>query len=185
MMNNIFKVGLILGSVYLGGCATLSPEECQTARWDQIGEQDGALGKESQLAQHYKACSKINIVPNQSLYELGYKQGLKSYCQPAAIYDRALVGKGSYTVCPTEQHAKLRPFYNTAHQFYEAGKSRESFYKELDRYQDYLLDRNLKKETRDIYMKKVRELKRDQDKIERGYEYEDRQRRRFERENGL
>lgn len=184
-MNNIFKLLFLTNTLWLSACATLSPEECQTARWNQIGEQDGALGKPSQIAQHFKACSKVNIIPNQSLYESGYQQGLKSYCQPVTIYDAALMGKGSYSVCPSHQHAQLRPFYNTAHQFYEATKKRDAFYKELDRYQDYLLDNKLSPETRNTYIKKLRDLKREQDRIDREYDYADRLRHRFEREHQL
>ena len=175
----------IVSSILLNGCATLSPAECQTANWDRIGEQDGVLGKQSQIAQHYKACTKVNILPNQQLYESGYQKGLKSYCQATLIYNEALIGKGSYRVCPSSQHAQLMPFYNTANQFYEAKKKRDAFYKELDRYQDYLLDTELSKEKRDSYIKKIKELKREQDRIDRDYDHADRDRRRFERERRL
>ena len=60
----------------LSGCAAMSVEQCKTANWLNVGEKDGAAGRESRLDQYYSSCQKANIIPNQSLYEKGYQKGL-------------------------------------------------------------------------------------------------------------
>lgn len=169
MTKTIFLM-LISSVIFLSACATLSPQECHTANWKQIGEKDGQSGLSSRIANHYKACSKVNVVPNQNLYEEGYKQGQKQYCQPRNIYKLALNGSGSYRVCPVEQHSELRPFYDVPHQFYQAEVNKNNLDRELNRHQDYLLDKDLSKEKRDQYIKKIQQLKIDKKRIENEYD---------------
>ncbi|QIO06220.1 DUF2799 domain-containing protein [Acinetobacter shaoyimingii] len=175
----------LFAMVMISGCATLSPQECQTANWKQIGEKDGQAGRPNRLAQHYKACSKVNIVPNQSLYESGYRQGQKYYCQPHVIYEYALKGSGGYRVCPVDQQADLRPFYDIPNDYYQAKNKRDSVLKELDKYQDYLLDKKLTQEKRNFYINKIRELKSEKSRVEDDYDDALRRLNRFERQNNL
>lgn len=184
-MKNTLKTISLFAVIFLNACATLSPQECQTANWRQLGEQDGQAGRTNLLAQHYKACSKVNIVPNQSLYESGYRQGQKYYCQPQAIYERALEGSGGYRICPVEQHANLRPFYDIPNNYYQAKKKRDSVLKDLDKYQDYLLDKKLTAEKRNLYINKVRELKSEKTRVEDDYEDALKKLKRLERQNNL
>ena len=184
-MTNVLKLALLCLVVTLSGCATLSPQECHTANWKQIGENDGQSGYSSRIAQHYKACSKVNVIPNQKLYEFGYQEGQKYYCQPEVIFDKALQGGGSYHVCPVEQHARLRPFYDVPYAYYQSKKNRDALVKEIDKYQNYLLDKKLSKEKRDSYIDKIRDLKNDKNRLESDFEYAERRLNRFERDNGL
>lgn len=177
------KISFISFVLFLTGCATLSPEECRTANWYQIGEQDGQSGYSDRISKHDKACSKVNIIPNTALYRSGYKHGLKSYCQPEIIYDHALNGSGGYQVCPSETHSQLRPYYNVASRYYDTKTKREKFYKELDKYQGYLLDNKLSAEKRDQYISKIKDLKNQQFRIDQDFRYAEEDRYRFERRN--
>lgn len=182
---NIIKTILILSSCALAGCATLSPAECQTANWKQIGLNDGQNGLTNRISQHHKACAKANIVPNQALYAAGYQQGQTYYCQPQIIFERAINGGGSYRVCPVEQQAQLRPYYDVPYSYYQARKKRKDLVDELDKYQDYLLDKNLNSQKRDQYIEKIRKLKSEKYDVESDFDDAERRLRNFERKNKL
>lgn len=184
-MIKFLPIAVISSVSFISSCASMSPQECQTANWKQIGERDGQSGRSSRIASHHKACSKVNIAPNQNLYNFGYKKGQKIYCQPENIYENALKGAGSYRVCPLELQSELRLFYDIPNQFYQAKKNRDKFFDELDRYQDYLLDKKLSLEKRDQYIEKIHQLKKDQYKIERDYIDAERELNHFERRNNL
>ena len=103
------KISLLLGfTILLSGCAAMSVEQCKTANWLNVGEKDGAAGREVRLDQYYSSCQKANIVPNQKLYEQGYQKGLGYYCRPETIFNEALEGRGDFRICPLDKRESLR-----------------------------------------------------------------------------
>lgn len=40
----IKRLGLLIAGVTATGCATMSPEECLQANWEEVGYNDGAAG---------------------------------------------------------------------------------------------------------------------------------------------
>ena len=53
----------------LGGCASLSKNECLNANWEDIGIRDGANGRpEEYLIQHSKACAKVGVTPDRGAW---------------------------------------------------------------------------------------------------------------------
>ena len=60
----------------LGGCASLSKNECLSANWEDIGIRDGANGRpEEYLIQHSTACAKVNVVPDRGAWLHGHERG--------------------------------------------------------------------------------------------------------------
>lgn len=95
-------VNVLAISIIMTSCATLSKTECQIADWYQIGLNDGRYGYDwSRLASHTKACAKVNITPNQTLWEQGRQEGLLSYCTVNNAYRIGLKGSYINQVCPT------------------------------------------------------------------------------------
>lgn len=97
----------------LTGCASLSEDECLSGDWAGIGQRDGASGQvaEAQLARHVKACEKVGVTPARAAWQIGYAQGLRSYCTPSKGLDEGLSGRSYRNVCPAEtQSAFLRGF---------------------------------------------------------------------------
>src|SRR6516162_3490156 len=92
----------------LGGCASMSKDECLTVDWRTVGYEDGVAGYPGdRIAQHRKDCAKYGVSTNLELYQQGRDQGLQEYCQPANGY-RIGVGGGGYAgVCP----ANLEPAF--------------------------------------------------------------------------
>lgn len=147
---------LCLGSgvvIVLSGCASMSVEQCKTANWYQIGEKEGASGSGSSLDRHYKACQKAQIVPNQSQYEQGFAKGLSYYCTPRTVFDYALQGRGNYEYCPIQQRASLRPYYQTANQYYQAKKVFQETEDKWTSARQKLLESGLKEKDRTYYKK--------------------------------
>lgn len=171
--------------VMLSGCAVMSVEECQNANWSAVGEKDGMAGRSNRMGSYEKACLKGNIQPNQMLYQEGYRKGLEYYCQPSIIFNASLNGAGDYGVCPHERHANLAPFHRVAADYYQARKQKDELFDELERYQKYLLDRDLSKEQREQYRKRLAELRIQRERIEFNYFEADRKLMIFKREHGL
>lgn len=94
---------LIVSSIFVAGCSTLSKGECIEADWYEIGLRDGMNGyKRARLDSHREACSEHGITPDRKAYYLGREEGLIRYCTP----QKALIeGKQNHTyrnVCPPE-----------------------------------------------------------------------------------
>ena len=90
----------VLVALALSGCATLNENECRTADWGRLGQQDGTNGHtESRLADHAEACNKIGILPNATAWRTGWDQGVQSYCTPAVGWREGLAGRGYNGVC--------------------------------------------------------------------------------------
>jgi len=76
-------LALFILALMLGGCASLSPEQCTHANWRQIGYADGVKGLSgAQIDEHARACAPQGIRPNLDAYLAGRSQGLVSFCQP-------------------------------------------------------------------------------------------------------
>ncbi len=102
----------LLALVCLPGCASLSQQECAAADWYAIGVRDGANGRgEEYLAEHAKACAKLDIQPDRELWLDGRDRGLERYCTPRNGYRVGEVG-GSYVgVCfAIDESAFLRGY---------------------------------------------------------------------------
>ena len=112
--------------VLLNGCAIMSKNECLNANWEFIGQRDGVAGAGSLAQQRGKVCAKHNVVINRSLYAEGYKKGVKTYCNPQAVFEYALHGQGDYQSCPLEIHNELRPYYQAAKNYYDAKANMEA-----------------------------------------------------------
>lgn len=93
----------------VAACATLSEEECLEGNWREIGQRDGQAGRTASfLTEHAKACEKIGILPDQSLWEQGRQAGLSAYCTPPKAYDEGRSGRGLSPVCPAAQLPALQ-----------------------------------------------------------------------------
>lgn len=89
-MNRSFTRIFVSAAVLLslGGCASLSKNECLSGNWEEIGVRDGANGKpEEYLIQHTTACAKVNVVPDRGAWTHGRERGLERFCQPQRMYN--------------------------------------------------------------------------------------------------
>ena len=102
---NIVRVTAITAAAVVGlaACATLSEEDCRGGNWSEIGFRDGSNGRSPDfLDQHAKACSKFGVGFDQSAWEAGRQEGLKSYCTARNAYREGSQGRRLRSVCPAE-----------------------------------------------------------------------------------
>ncbi len=89
--------------VALAACATLSEDACRGGNWSDIGLRDGSNGRSPDfIDQHTKACSRYGIAVDQSKWEAGRQQGLKTYCTARNVYREGANGRRLRSVCPIE-----------------------------------------------------------------------------------
>lgn len=138
-------------ALLLSGCATMSPQECMTANWSQRGYQDGRAGFTSnRLAQHYKACSKVGVVPDTRAYHQGYDDGLRQYCTPDNAVQQGLDGKPYRGVCPPQTESEFKYYYNQGKRVYDAGEQVDRLVRESQRLERQLDDAHDRRERRQL-----------------------------------
>ena len=112
---------LVAALILLPGCASMSKEECLTANWLDQGFRDGRSGQPlSLIAEHRKACAKVSVVPNDTLYFQGREQGIALYCTPE---NGLLVGRQGHAyrnACPAALEHEFLVSYQTGKQLYDA-----------------------------------------------------------------
>ncbi len=97
---DIVKLSTAAALLFLGGCASLSEEQCNTGDWYGIGFSDGASGRNlSRLEQHQESCADYGVAPQLDLYQKGRGQGLLQYCTAANGYRVGSIGNGYEGVC--------------------------------------------------------------------------------------
>jgi len=103
----------------LGGCASMSKNECLTVDWRTVGYEDGVAGYPGdRIAQHRKDCAKYGVTTDLGLYQQGREQGLQEYCQPSNGYRIGAQGGGYAGVCPANLEPAFAAAFGSGHQLY-------------------------------------------------------------------
>ncbi len=99
--NLTLKISLLLLTLFISSCATLSKKDCESGNWRQIGFRDGANGHFSnRFEEHQKACQSYNVQPNFEVYKSGYREGVRQHCRPENGYKLGYQEKSYNGVCP-------------------------------------------------------------------------------------
>ena len=131
---------LMAMSAFLSGCESLSPAECATADWRQLGIQDGRRGRTDRAADYYESCAKAGIPVNVAVYRAGRNEGLQSYCQPANALNEGLAGNSYEGVCPAPMDQNFRNIHGIAWREQDARKNLARLQREQDQMQAELRD---------------------------------------------
>lgn len=104
----------IISLFILASCQTLSKEECTSADWRVIGEQDGAAGRDPQkrFGDHAKSCERAGVNANQTLWNQGYQIGLIRFCTPISGLAHGQKGGVYANNCPIDLAANFRAGYD-------------------------------------------------------------------------
>lgn len=109
----------MLALVALGGCASLSEEECALSDWHTIGFEDGSRGYPAErIGDHRKACAKHGYVPDFAAWEAGRNEGLALYCQPARGFNLGSAGGQYQGVCPADLEPQFLDGYRAGVELY-------------------------------------------------------------------
>ena len=111
---------LLVSLALLGGCATMSQQECQVTDWRTVGYEDGARGAAADAIGRYrKTCAKHGVAPDFQAYQAGRQEGLRTYCQPHTGFDLGARG-GSYRgICPADLEPDFLAAYRDGRQLNE------------------------------------------------------------------
>lgn len=105
--------------LFVGGCASMSAEECLVSDWHAIGFEDGAAGyTANRIGHHRKACGKHGIAPDFEAYRAGREEGLREFCQPSRGFSLGAAGGRYYGVCSSDQEPHFVDAYRSGQQLY-------------------------------------------------------------------
>ncbi|AMX01925.1 Protein of unknown function [Microbulbifer thermotolerans] len=130
--------------ILVGGCATMSEEECLTADWRAIGYEDGAAGLQiAQLSKRREACAKHGVRPDTASYRTGRDEGLQLYCTEHQGFRLGRAG-GTYSgVCPADLEGLFLRGHSAGRDIYLAQSAVNqvaSAISDLEREREHILD---------------------------------------------
>lgn len=131
---------LLLLPALLSGCEALSPAECATVNWRQLGVQDGNSGRSDRAADYFESCQKAGIGVDLGRYRLGRDEGLQNYCQYGNAIREGLAGRGYGGVCPAPFDPTFRALHDAAYQVQHSQREIQQLRAEQDRWQFELQD---------------------------------------------
>ncbi|UUX51169.1 DUF2799 domain-containing protein [Nisaea acidiphila] len=112
-MHSVKFVAVILSTLILASCSTLSKEECHLGDWNGIGFADGSSGRGgNRIEAHRKACAEHGISPNLDAYLAGRERGLGHYCAPSNGYQEGLRDDAYEGVCRGRDEEAFLAAYN-------------------------------------------------------------------------
>lgn len=171
----------MIGSILIGGCATLTESECKSANWEMIGFEDGSNGKlPSYIENHRSACAKYNITPNLDGYLRGHSNGVKKFCTEYNGFEQGKAGLDYNDVCPPELsddflrgyyvgekfHAVLSAIRDSESSIRSDHVQLESLIYEVRDYEDQLVHRDTTEDERRYLLKKIRDNQREIGRLE-------------------
>lgn len=118
-MNKLRSAVLLLGTIVLSGCASMSADECANSDWRAIGFEDGSRGYASdRFSNHRKACAKHGLTADFPAYQQGRSEGLVEFCQPSRGYNLGASGGHYAGVCSAELEPDFLNAYRAGQQLY-------------------------------------------------------------------
>lgn len=131
-MHKLFGLGLVAGAWALGGCATMSEQECLVSDWRTVGFTDGAAGRPVETIGHYsEACAKHGVAPDLASYRAGHEEGMAQFCQPSRGFEYGHRGARYQGTCPSALEGDFLAGYNQGHQLFVLESSVRSLSSQL------------------------------------------------------
>ena len=119
------KYIVLIFTVILCSCSSLSKKDCETMNWQQKGKDDGAAGTaKTAFIKYQRMCSEHHVITDQRSYEKGHAEGLKSFCTYDSGYDYGRANEEYAGVCPKEAEADFIRGYRIGKKEHEL-KARE------------------------------------------------------------
>ncbi len=113
------RLALLLVATALSGCATMNADQCAMSDWHAVGYEDGSRGSTTdRFGQYRKACAKHGVAPDFQAYQVGRKEGLVEFCQPARGYNLGASGGTYHGVCDVAMEEEFLDAYRVGSQLY-------------------------------------------------------------------
>ena len=128
---------LVISSILLQGCSTMSREECLNADWQQVGYSDGYIGYDkTRLDSHRKACASADVTVGFNEYQTGWNRGNREYCSPDMGRKEGQNGRRYRGVCPDDLEPGFLAAYEPAYEIYQVEREISSLQSALKRLQN-------------------------------------------------
>jgi hypothetical protein len=179
---NAFKVLFLpLLGLTLGGCASMSEQECLVSDWRTVGFEDGAAGRPVETIGNYReSCAKHGVAPDLASYRTGHEEGLASFCQPNRGFEVGRRGGTYRGVCPSTLEAGFLDGYNEGRHLYtlesavrgltsriaQSNKTLDGLKKEITSKEAALISDDTTAEQRVTLLAETKELARRQGELE-------------------
>lgn len=112
---------IVVAWILLAGCATMSPEECAVADWQQLGERDGRTGKSPDyFARRAQDCAEAGFEAERDAWQHGWDRGIADYCTPRRGFHEGREGSGYQHICPGELEPAFLDGYETGLAIHQA-----------------------------------------------------------------
>ncbi|MDD2923794.1 DUF2799 domain-containing protein [Rhodoferax sp.] len=155
---------LLLLTLTLAGCESMSESECRTADWGRVGLADGSRGEtERRLADYTEDCGKIGVVPNARAYRQGWDNGIQRFCTAANGWREGVAGhSGKAEVCVGQAgYASFARYLDAGLQVYRTQERIQRNTQESNRLQKKLESATTDEEKRQI-RRQLQDIDRDQ-----------------------
>jgi len=114
-----FRIVAVAALFVLGGCASMSEEECAAGDWYAMGFEDGVRGYSSdRFAGVRKVCAQHGIKPDFKDYRAGRTEGLQEFCQPQQGFNYGVDGGRYAGVCPAHLETGFIDAYRSGARLY-------------------------------------------------------------------
>jgi hypothetical protein len=133
------KMGLLATglSLCLGSCATISKDSCVNDSWYDIGFK-GAIENDDRadhISDVTKICGKLGISVDLDLYERGFEEGTRRFCDPDNGYQWGLKGNSYNGVCANPTFSAA---YSDGRRIYDIEQRRSAINSRLSSIRDRL-----------------------------------------------
>ena len=172
LVSRLACLSVLLATISLSGCASLSESECRSNSWADIGFRDGRNGRSpDRIADHKEACEKYGIEPDRDDYLDGRDEGLVQYC---TRHNGFQVGSANGTyegVCAASNERAFLEGFNKGKSLYDARSRLASVESEISDVDEKRDEKDLSKEVREeLFERRYRlevERVRAQERVER------------------
>jgi len=157
-------LGLGLGALgLLGGCETMSAEECALADWRALGFDDAAQSGAYRFNERAQSCAEKGYSADIGAYQTGFANGMVAFCQPARAFAFASDGGTFSGVCPAELEPDFRAAFMDGERVHDAEGALEEARSEVSRLESRRedIDDNIGSRERSLAEAKTDEERRD------------------------
>lgn len=126
--------GLAFAFSAMAGCASMSPEECKTANWVEVGYSDATAGQaSSRIQDHREACADSGVQVNFENYLAGFERGLPVYCTATSGFNKAASGYDYPSQCDRVKYPAVGEGFSAGAEVYRLTLSRQELERERER----------------------------------------------------
>ncbi|MBW2423461.1 MAG: DUF2799 domain-containing protein [Deltaproteobacteria bacterium] len=112
---------LVLASLACADRGTMSESQCAAGDWQTVGYRDGAIGlRSTRLLAHQDACVPHDVIPQRDEYMLGWREGIREFCDPDNAFQVGRSGRIHHNVCPADQRNDFLAAYKEGRRYFLA-----------------------------------------------------------------